>query len=68
MSGRSFTRQVDQLPPPEVLAEIDAKVDMEKLERTLMEEGVKKFADPQHALLKLIAGKRAQLEPAAAGS
>jgi transaldolase len=68
MSGRSFTRQVDQLPPPEVLAEIDAKVDMKKLEETLMEEGIKKFADPQHALLKLIAGKRAQLTPAAAGS
>src|SRR5262249_52243462 len=46
-SGRIFTRQVDKLPPPEVLAEIDAKVDMQKLEETLMEEGLKKFADPQ---------------------
>jgi len=41
-----------------VLAEIDAKVDMAKLEATLMEEGLKKFADPQKALLKLIADKR----------
>jgi transaldolase len=60
-SGRRFTRQVDKMPPPEVLAEIDKKVDMKKLEETLMDEGLKKFADPQKALLKLIAGKRAQL-------
>jgi transaldolase len=65
-SGRTFTRQVDQLPPPDVLAEIDAKVDTKKMEQTLMEEGLKKFADPQHALLKLIASKRATLQPAAA--
>src|SRR5262249_50225874 len=57
-SGRMFTRMVDQLPPPAVLREIDAKVDLAKLETTLMEEGLKKFADPQKALLKLIATKR----------
>ena len=51
-SGRTFTRQVDELPPPDVLAEIDAKVDMQKLEETLMEEGLTKFADPQKALLE----------------
>ncbi|MFO0930236.1 MAG: transaldolase family protein [Gemmataceae bacterium] len=60
-SGRTFTRQVDKMPPADVLAEIDAKVDMEKLETTLMEEGLRKFADPHKALLKLIAGKRADL-------
>jgi transaldolase len=60
-SGRTFTRQVDQLPPPEVVAELDAKVDMQKLEKTLMDEGLKKFADPQKALLKLIAAKRKAL-------
>jgi transaldolase len=65
-SGRMITRQVDRMPPPEVLAEIDAKVDMAKLEATLMEEGLKKFADPQKALLKLIAAKRASLGTAAA--
>lgn len=59
-SGRTIHRQVDQLPPPEVLAEIDRKVDMHKLETTLMEEGVKKFADPQKVLLDLIARKRAE--------
>jgi transaldolase len=66
-SGRTFTRAVDQLPPPEALAEVDAKVDMAKLEATLMEEGLKKFADPQKALLHLIAGKRAALQPVAVG-
>jgi transaldolase len=60
-SGRTLTRQVDKLPPADVLAEIDAKVDMVKLETVLMEEGIKKFADPQHALLALIAQKRASL-------
>ncbi len=33
----------------------------EKLEETLMREGIQKFADPQKALLKLIADKRAAL-------
>jgi transaldolase len=60
-SGRTFTRKVDQLPPPEVLREIEQKVDRHKLEEVLMEEGLKKFADPQKALLKLIADKRAGL-------
>ncbi len=38
---------------------------MHKLETTLMEEGLAKFADPQKALLKLIADKRAELEAVA---
>ncbi len=63
-SGLSFSRQVDQLPPDEVLAEIDAKVDVDQLEKTLMSEGIKKFADPQKALLELIAHKRATLASA----
>jgi transaldolase len=60
-SGRTFTREVDKLPPQAVLDEIAAKVDIAKLEAVLMEEGVKKFADPQKALLKVIAEKRAAL-------
>jgi transaldolase len=60
-SGRTFTRQIDKLPPNEVLDEIAAQVDMTKLEAVLMDEGVKKFADPQKALLKVIAEKRAAL-------
>ncbi|HEY7311824.1 MAG TPA: transaldolase family protein [Gemmataceae bacterium] len=64
-SGRTITRGVDKMPPKEVLDEIDAKVDMKHLEKTLMEEGLRKFADPQKALLKLIAEKRASLSAAA---
>ena len=60
MAGKTFTRTVDQLPPQAVLDEIDHKVDFAKLEHVLMEEGLKKFADPQKALLKLIAEKRTQ--------
>ena len=63
-SGQTFTRQIDQMPPAAVLAEVDAKVDMALLEKTLMEEGLKKFADPQKALLKLITSKREALQPA----
>ncbi len=62
-SGRTFTRQVDQLPPQAVLDEIAAKVDMQKLEDTLMAEGLAKFADPQKELLALIASKRKALKP-----
>ena len=60
-SGRTFTRHIDELPPAAVLDEIERKVDMRKLEDTLMSEGVKKFADPGKALLALIAGKRRTL-------
>jgi transaldolase len=63
-SGKTFTRQVDKLPPKEVLDEIDRLVDMQHLEETLMSEGLKKFSDPQKALLKLIGEKRAALASA----
>lgn len=61
-SGRTITRQVDQMPPADVLADIDAKVSIHHLEETLMREGIAKFADPQKALLALIADKRKQLK------
>jgi transaldolase len=60
-SSRTFTRQVDKLPSKEVLDEIAAKVDMSKMEAVLMDEGIKKFADPQKVLLKLIGEKRRAL-------
>jgi len=60
-SGLTFTRQVDKMPPPVVLSEIERLVDAQKLEDVLMAEGIKKFADPQKALLALIAGKRKEL-------
>lgn len=61
MTGKTFARTVDQMPPAAVLAEIDREVDFEKMEQVLMEEGLKKFADPQKALLRLIAEKRQKL-------
>lgn len=64
-SGRSFTRQVDALPSENVLREIDQRVDVTHLEETLMTEGIQKFADPQKALLALIAEKRKQLQESA---
>lgn len=57
-SGRTFGRTVDRMPPEEVVAEIDAKVDVERMEQTLMDEGLKKFAQPQHELLALVAAQR----------
>jgi transaldolase len=59
-SGRQITRQIDKLPTREVLDEIESKVDINHMEQVLMEEGIKKFADPQHALLALIAGRIAK--------
>ena len=62
MEGKVFTRTIDQFPPQQVLDEIDAQVDFGKLEEILMEEGLKKFADPQKALLALIAEKLSVLQ------
>ena len=61
MSGKTFTRQVDLLPDEAIVDEIDEKVNFEHLETTLMQEGLQKFSDPQHALIKLIGEKRAAL-------
>jgi transaldolase len=60
-SGRTITRHIDEMPPAEVLNEIEQKVDLRHMEEVLMAEGIKKFADPQKALLALIAEKRKQL-------
>ncbi|QDT16357.1 transaldolase family protein [Alienimonas californiensis] len=58
---KTFTRTVDQLPPQPVQDEIDAKVDAAAMHEFLMEEGLRKFAEPQRDLIKLIAKKRAEL-------
>lgn len=60
--GKSYGRQVDQMLPQAVLDEIDAAVDVQQMEDTLMSEGTAKFSDPHKALLKLIAEKRAALK------
>jgi len=58
--SRTFTREVDRMPAPDVVAELDRAVDMARMEETLMQEGVEKFVSPQRALLHLIAAKRAR--------
>ena len=60
-SGRTITKNIDKLPPANVLADMDAKVNIGHLEETLMREGLAKFADPHKALIKLIGDKRAAL-------
>ncbi len=62
--NKTYARKVDQMPPKEVVEEIERKVDQRKMEDKLMEEGTAKFADPQKALLKQIAEKRASLAAA----
>jgi transaldolase len=57
-STKTYTRQIDQMPSPSIVSEIDKTVDMVALERQLMAEGIKKFAEPQKALLGLVAQKR----------
>jgi transaldolase len=66
--NKTYTRQVDKMPPREVVEEIERKVDEGKMEQKLMEEGTAKFADPQKALLQLIREKRSATasRPAAA--
>lgn len=64
LPGKRYTRTVDKLPSADVLADIDRNVDFAKLEEFLMDEGLKKFADPQKALLALIAEKRQKLRVA----
>ncbi len=59
--GKTYSKQVDQLPPQPVLDEIEREVDPQALEDQLMMEGTAKFADPHKALLQLIAEKRAAL-------
>jgi transaldolase len=60
--GKTYSAHIQEMPSAAVLAEVAAKVDIAKLEQTLMEEGLAKFADPQKALLKLIAQKRAAVQ------
>jgi transaldolase len=61
-SPKVYTRRVDQMPAPSIISEIDENVDMLELERILMQEGIQKFAEPQMALINLIAQKRATSE------
>jgi transaldolase len=61
MTGKTYARRVDQLPAGAVQQEIDAKIDYARMEQVLMEEGLRKFADPQKGLISTIGEKRAKL-------
>ena len=65
LGDRTYAKQVDSLPADEIVSDIDEKVDFEKMEQVLMEEGLKKFADPHKGLIALIGEKRAALQDAA---
>ena len=56
--GKTYCRQVDQFPCNQIQAEINNRVDLSQLEKVLMDEGIRKFADPHKALLNLIADRR----------
>ena len=56
-SDRTFVPQLEAMPADTVLAELQ-QVDMEQLERVLMEEGVAKFIKPQRELLAAVSEKR----------
>ena len=62
--GKTYSKTVDEMPPQELVEEMQSKIDVPKMHEVLMREGVKKFTDPQNALLSLIAEKRASLQPA----
>src|SRR4030095_2234003 len=67
--NKAYTRKIDQMPPREVVEEVERRVDEAKMEQKLMEEGTPKCAAPQKALIALISQKRAaqpRREPAAA--
>ena len=61
-SDLTFEKNVDKMPPRNIVDEIEDKVDMEQLEDVLMKEGLAKFADPMKALIQLIGEKRSSLK------
>ncbi|WP_428386335.1 transaldolase family protein [Mucisphaera sp.] len=59
--GKTYTRTIEDMPPKAVLDQIDALVDPDHLETTLLNEGTAKFADPHKNLIELIGKKRAAI-------
>jgi len=62
--GNTYQPVSRTLPPQAVVAEFEKKVDIQKLEDTLMAEGTEKFADPQKKLIQTISDKRSELAKA----
>ena len=56
--NKTYSRKVDRPLPDDLLHEIWEKVDMVELERVLMDEGTRKFSEPQKDLLRRIAAQR----------
>ena len=59
--AKTYTANSRSLPALALIQEFEQKVDIAKLEETLMAEGTEKFADPQKKLIKTISAKRAEL-------
>jgi transaldolase len=57
-SGRDFPRQIDSLPPAEVLHDLDSRVDTSAMGAALLEEGIAKFVSPQRDLLAIVRSRR----------
>lgn len=57
-SDVEFSRAVDQMPNQAIQDEIDAAVNVDHLQQTLMAEGVAKFVKPQRALLEVVRKQR----------
>lgn len=62
-SNVTFTRQIERLPPSDIVEALDRHVDYEHLEATLLREGVEKFVQPQRQLLALIAQRQRGIYP-----
>ena len=56
-----YVSHIQELPGAPVLEEIAKEVDFDVLEKTLMSEGLAKFAEPQKNLIALIGQKRQSL-------
>lgn len=61
-SDQTFVSRVNEKIDASVQQELDAAVDVQKLEDVLMEQGVAKFVAPQKQLLQTIAEKRQALK------
>ena len=59
--GKTYAATSRTLPEQAIVDEFEQKVDIPKLETTLMAEGTEKFADPQKKLIQTISSKRAEL-------
>jgi transaldolase len=60
-SSQQFSSKVAEFPSDTICNELDAAVEVQHMENTLMEQGVAKFVAPQKQLLQTIRDKRAIL-------